>query len=169
MAEPRFFSKEWADAVREALIAGPSEPVKEGKLQEYWDFYELIKSGYPASWALGCPARRHVRAGYGLCGLEGAARRLRRAAHRHVPQGPAGRGQPARVLQDDLLLRGEPRHHRHRRGGLPGARRQLTGARWIGCDHTAVRGLSTSTSCRAWSGSARRWSGRAPRPAIDTR
>jgi len=54
MAEPRFFSKEWADAVREALIAGPSEPVKEGKLQEYWDFYELIKSGYPASWALGC-------------------------------------------------------------------------------------------------------------------
>ncbi len=54
MSEPRFFSKEWADAVREALIAGPSEQVKEGKLQEYWDFFELIKSGYPASWALGC-------------------------------------------------------------------------------------------------------------------
>jgi hypothetical protein len=54
MPEPKFFSKEWADAVREALVAGPSEHVKAGKLQEYWDFYELIKSGYPASWALGC-------------------------------------------------------------------------------------------------------------------
>jgi hypothetical protein len=54
MAEPRFFSKEWADAVREALVAGPSEQAKEGKLQEYWDFYDLLKSGYPASWALGC-------------------------------------------------------------------------------------------------------------------
>ena len=58
MTEPRFFSKEWADAVREALIAGPSEQVKEGKLQEYWDFYELLKSSYPASWPWGaatCP------------------------------------------------------------------------------------------------------------------
>lgn len=54
MSEPKFFSKEWADAVREALVAGPPEQVKEGKLQEYWDFYELIKSMYPASWALGC-------------------------------------------------------------------------------------------------------------------
>jgi hypothetical protein len=54
MPEPKFFSKEWADAVRDALVAGPSEQVKEGKLQEYWDFYELIKSMYPASWALGC-------------------------------------------------------------------------------------------------------------------
>jgi hypothetical protein len=54
MAEPRFFSKEWADAVADALVAGPSEQAKEGKLQEYWDFYDLIKSMYPASWALGC-------------------------------------------------------------------------------------------------------------------
>jgi hypothetical protein len=54
MAEPRFFSKEWADAVRDALIAGPSEQVRAAKLQEYWDFFELIKSMYPASWALGC-------------------------------------------------------------------------------------------------------------------
>jgi hypothetical protein len=54
MTEPRFFSKEWADAVQEALIAGPSEAAREGKLQEYWDFYELLKSLYPASWALGC-------------------------------------------------------------------------------------------------------------------
>ena len=54
MDEPRFLSKEWADAVREALAAGPSEETRAGKLKEYWDFFELIKSIYPASWALGC-------------------------------------------------------------------------------------------------------------------
>ncbi len=54
MTEPRFFSKDWADAVREVLIAGPADHVRAGKLQEYWDFFELIKSIYPASWALGC-------------------------------------------------------------------------------------------------------------------
>ena len=54
MGEPRFFSQEWADAVRDALIAGPSEQAKAEKLQMYWDFYELVKSMYPASWALGC-------------------------------------------------------------------------------------------------------------------
>jgi hypothetical protein len=54
MSEPLFFSKDWAGAVRDALIAGPSEQVRAGKLQEYWDFFELIKSMYPASWALGC-------------------------------------------------------------------------------------------------------------------
>lgn len=54
MTEPGFFSKQWADAVREALIAGPSEQARAGKLSMYWDFFELIKSGYPASWALGC-------------------------------------------------------------------------------------------------------------------
>jgi hypothetical protein len=54
MADAKFFSKEWADAVRDALVAGPSEQVRAAKLQEYWDFFELIKSLYPASWALGC-------------------------------------------------------------------------------------------------------------------
>jgi hypothetical protein len=54
MTEPRFFSKEWADAVLEALVAGPSEQDRAGKLQMYWDFFEFIKSMYPASWALGC-------------------------------------------------------------------------------------------------------------------
>jgi hypothetical protein len=54
MDEPKFFSKEWADAVRDALAAGPSESAKAGKLQEYWDFFELIKGIYTASWALGC-------------------------------------------------------------------------------------------------------------------
>jgi hypothetical protein len=54
VGEPRFFSQEWADAVRDALIAGPSEQARSEKLQMYWDFYELVKSMYPASWALGC-------------------------------------------------------------------------------------------------------------------
>jgi hypothetical protein len=54
VAEPRFFSKQWADAVREALVAGPPEQARAGKLQQYWDLFELIKGMYPASWALGC-------------------------------------------------------------------------------------------------------------------
>jgi hypothetical protein len=54
MAEPRFFSQPWADTVRDALAAGPSAGARAGKLQEYWDFFELIKGLYPASWALGC-------------------------------------------------------------------------------------------------------------------
>jgi hypothetical protein len=62
MSEPMFFSKDWADAVCVALTAGPSEQARAGKLQEYWDFFELIKSMYPASWALGC---RDLPAGLG--------------------------------------------------------------------------------------------------------
>jgi hypothetical protein len=54
MAGPRFFSKEWAAAVGDALAAGPSEQLRSGKLQEYWDFFELVRSVYSASWALGC-------------------------------------------------------------------------------------------------------------------
>ena len=49
-----FFSKEWAEAAGDALAAGPSEQTRAEKLKEYWDFFELIKSGYQASWALGC-------------------------------------------------------------------------------------------------------------------
>jgi hypothetical protein len=62
MTEPQFFSKEWADAVRDALIAGPSEEAKAGKLQMYWDYFEMVKGMYPASWALGC---RSLPAGLG--------------------------------------------------------------------------------------------------------
>jgi hypothetical protein len=54
MAEARFFTKEWAEAVRDALVAGPSEQAKEGKLQMYWDWFDMVKGMYPASWALGC-------------------------------------------------------------------------------------------------------------------
>jgi hypothetical protein len=62
MTEPGFFSKDWADAVGVALTAGPTGEQRAGKLQEYWDFFDLIKSGYPASWALGC---RDLPAGLG--------------------------------------------------------------------------------------------------------
>jgi hypothetical protein len=54
MPEPDFFSPGWATAVQDALNAGPAEPVRAGKLQEYWDLFEYIKSIYPAPWALGC-------------------------------------------------------------------------------------------------------------------
>ena len=54
MAEPKFFSKEWAAAVGDALAAGPTEQARAGKLQMYWDFFDRIKGAYPASWALGC-------------------------------------------------------------------------------------------------------------------
>jgi hypothetical protein len=60
MADAEFFSPQWAATVGEALTAGPSEPVRADKLQEYWDLFEYIKGIYPASWALGCrdlPAR----------------------------------------------------------------------------------------------------------------
>ena len=57
MSAPEFFSQEWADAVRDALTAGPDEQARASKLQEYWDFFDLIKSMYPASWALGCRDR----------------------------------------------------------------------------------------------------------------
>lgn len=57
MSAPEFFSQEWADAVRDALTAGPDEQARSSKLQEYWDFFDLIKSMYPASWALGCRDR----------------------------------------------------------------------------------------------------------------
>ena len=54
VVEPLFFGAEWAAAVREALVAGPPEEVRAGKLQMYWDFCEKIRSSYASSWALGC-------------------------------------------------------------------------------------------------------------------
>jgi len=54
MSEPEFFSPEWAAAVRDALAAGPTEQDRAGKLPMYWDFFEKVKAGYAASWALGC-------------------------------------------------------------------------------------------------------------------
>ncbi len=53
MGAPTFFSPEWAAAARDVLRSGPSEHARAGKLQEYWDFYELVRANYVASWALG--------------------------------------------------------------------------------------------------------------------
>ena len=52
-----FFSPSWASSVRAALSAGPSEQARAGKLQEYWDFFDFLKSVHSASWALGCRDR----------------------------------------------------------------------------------------------------------------
>jgi hypothetical protein len=49
-----FFSPSWAFSVGKALAAGPSEQARAGKLQEYWDFFDFLKSVHSASWALGC-------------------------------------------------------------------------------------------------------------------
>jgi hypothetical protein len=54
MSAPEFFTKGWADAVKDALTAGPDDAARASKLQEYWDFFDFLKSMYPASWALGC-------------------------------------------------------------------------------------------------------------------
>jgi len=54
MTAPQFFTQEWADAVKDALTAGPDAAARAGKLQEYWDFFDWLKSQYPSSWALGC-------------------------------------------------------------------------------------------------------------------
>jgi hypothetical protein len=48
-----FFSPQWADELRDALNAGPSEEALAGKLDEYWDFYNVIRFAYRSSWALG--------------------------------------------------------------------------------------------------------------------
>src|SRR5437868_15476020 len=53
-SKANFFGKQWADAVRDALNAGPAPDVKSAKLKEYWDFFDLVRSIYPSSWALGC-------------------------------------------------------------------------------------------------------------------
>src|SRR6202047_4107177 len=50
---PMFFSPSWAAAVGNALDAGPDEETLAGKLPEYWEFYQLVRSNYPSSWALG--------------------------------------------------------------------------------------------------------------------
>jgi len=48
-----FFSPEWAEDVRATLQAGPNAEVRSTALPEYWDFFDLIRSVYDASWAVG--------------------------------------------------------------------------------------------------------------------
>jgi hypothetical protein len=54
MSAPEFFTEAWAAAVRAAVEAGPDDTAKSTKLPEYWAFYDLVRAGYTASWALGC-------------------------------------------------------------------------------------------------------------------
>ena len=54
MTTPDFFSKRWAESVRDALAAGPPAQARAGKLPEYWDFFDRVRATYQASWALGC-------------------------------------------------------------------------------------------------------------------
>ena len=84
MSEPEFFGPDWAAAVRDALAAGPSEQARAGKLAMYWDFFEQVKAGYAASWALGCrdlpagPAALYIQWGGGTvteCRITGPADR----------------------------------------------------------------------------------------------
>ena len=71
MTAPEFFSQEWAAAVRDALADGPLPQDRAGKLPMYWDFFDKVKAGYEASWALGCrdrpggPASLYVQWGGG--------------------------------------------------------------------------------------------------------
>ncbi|MET7330241.1 hypothetical protein [Nonomuraea sp. NPDC005650] len=46
----RFFTPEWAEAVRVAVNTGPPQ---KGKLPAYWDWIERARAGYTATWALG--------------------------------------------------------------------------------------------------------------------
>ena len=50
-----FFSQQWADGVRDVLDAGPDEEALAKKLQEYWDFYTLVRFTYPVVIGTGCP------------------------------------------------------------------------------------------------------------------
>jgi hypothetical protein len=54
VADPEFFSNQWAAQVGDALTAGPPQEARAGKLEEYWDFIEQVKGTYLASWALRC-------------------------------------------------------------------------------------------------------------------
>ncbi len=40
----KFMSPEWAEAAREAYNAGPSDEVKAGKLDKYWDWIDHAKT-----------------------------------------------------------------------------------------------------------------------------
>lgn len=48
----QFFSTEWAEAARDAWNAGPSEQVKAGKLQKYWDWIDDAKERTTAALGL---------------------------------------------------------------------------------------------------------------------
>ncbi|WP_167100083.1 hypothetical protein [Mycobacterium sp. DL592] len=47
-----FCSDSWAHDVRAALDAAPNEAALAGKLPQYWDVYDVVRTQYSASWAL---------------------------------------------------------------------------------------------------------------------
>jgi hypothetical protein len=49
---PEIFGPEWADAVRAAVDAGPSEELRAGKLPTYWEWIEEVRAEYDAVWVL---------------------------------------------------------------------------------------------------------------------
>ena len=53
MAAPRFFSKEWADAVRQALNQGPSEDYLGSKLDDYWMWIDNARNSFEGQLAFG--------------------------------------------------------------------------------------------------------------------
>lgn len=49
----RFFSEEWAEEVRAAVDAGPSEEARSAKLPEYWGFIDFVRQTLDCTVALG--------------------------------------------------------------------------------------------------------------------
>jgi len=48
-----FFTQEWAEAVRDAVNAGPTEEYKADKLEEYWDWIDNARAGFEGELAFG--------------------------------------------------------------------------------------------------------------------
>jgi hypothetical protein len=49
---PDIFGPEWAQAVREAVDAGPSEELRASKLPTYWEWIDEVRAEYDATWVL---------------------------------------------------------------------------------------------------------------------
>jgi hypothetical protein len=46
VAAPRFFTKEWAEAIREAVNRGPSEDYLGSKLDDYWEWIDNARNSF---------------------------------------------------------------------------------------------------------------------------
>jgi hypothetical protein len=49
---PEVFGAEWAEAVREAVDAGPGEELRASKLPTYWEWIDEVRAEYDATWVL---------------------------------------------------------------------------------------------------------------------
>jgi hypothetical protein len=82
-----FFSPEWAEAARQAWNAGPSDEVKAGKLQKYWDWIDEAKERTTATLGLAVDDLPGDRPDCVLLHLEqGVCTRAEVAARRDVEQ-----------------------------------------------------------------------------------